>query len=91
MDVIWKKNSKGLCCSLLFPDFLSAMHFMQKVAMVAEAMNHHPEWCNVYRQVDICLRTHDAGNAVTEKDLALSEEINRILLSYPVQNRPSAK
>jgi 4a-hydroxytetrahydrobiopterin dehydratase len=90
MDVIWTKNREGLCCSLLFPDFLTAMHFIREVAEVAEAMNHHPEWSNVYRQVDICLRTHDAGNAVTEKDLALSEEINRILLSYPVQNRPSA-
>jgi 4a-hydroxytetrahydrobiopterin dehydratase len=88
MNVIWKKNSKGLCCSLYFPSFPAAITFVVEVAEAAENMNHHPEWCNVYRQVDICLRTHDAGNAVTEKDLALSEEITRILLSHQAENRP---
>ena len=88
MNVIWKKNSKGLCCSLYFPSFPAAITFVVEVAEAAENMNHHPEWSNVYRQVDICLRTHDAGNAVTEKDLALSEEITRILLSHQAENRP---
>jgi 4a-hydroxytetrahydrobiopterin dehydratase len=91
MHVIWTKNRKGLCCSLLFPDFPSAMAFVQELSVVAERINHHPDWRNVYRQLDICLHTHDEGNRVTEKDIALSEEINRILLSYTAENRPSAK
>ena len=88
MHVIWEKNRRGLCCSLDFPSFLSAMSFIQELAAAAEKLNHHPDWRNVYCRVDICLRTHDAGNAVTEKDLGLSEEINRILLSHQAENRP---
>ena len=88
MHVIWKKNRKGLCCSLEFPSFLSAMAFIQEVALAAEKLNHHPDWSNSYRRVEICLRTHDAGNAITEKDLALSEEIKQILLSRDAENRP---
>ena len=89
MHVIWEKNSKGLCCSLDFPSFLSAIAFMQEAALAAEKMNHHPDWCNSCQRVDICLRTHEAGNTITEKDLALSEEIKRILLSHTAENRPS--
>jgi len=88
MHVIWEKNSKGLCCSLHFPSFPAAMAFMMEVAETAEKLNHHPDWCNSYRRVDICLRTHDAGNTISEKDLALSEEIKRILLSHQAENRP---
>ena len=62
------------------------MKFVQELAGIAEQLNHHPEWRNVYCRLDICLRTHDAGNAITEKDHALSAEINRILLSYLFEN-----
>lgn len=86
MDVLWTTKAEGLCCSLNFPDFLTAMQFVQELAISAEKMNHHPEWRNVYRRLDICLSTHDAGNVVTEKDIALSAEINRILLSYRFAN-----
>lgn len=91
MDVIWTQKAEGRCCSLDFPDFPAAMRFMQEVAEAAEKLNHHPDWCNSYRRVDICLRTHDAGNTITEKDLALSEEISRILLLHAAENRPTGK
>lgn len=51
---------------------------MTKVAFVAEKMNHHPNWSNVYNKVEIALSTHDAGNTVTDKDRKLSAEIDRI-------------
>lgn len=86
MDVIWTQKKKGLCCSLEFPDFRTAMNFMLEAAGAAEKSNHHPDWRNVYRRVEICLNTHDAGNRVTEKDHALSAEITRILLSYQFTN-----
>jgi 4a-hydroxytetrahydrobiopterin dehydratase len=50
---------------------------MARVALVAEKMNHHPEWSNVYKTVAVTLTTHDAGG-VTERDLALAREMDRI-------------
>ena len=86
MNVIWKENPHELCCSLLFPDFLTAMKFVQEMAIISEKLNHHPDWRNVYRRLDIHLTTHDAGNRLTEKDHALCDEINRILLTYQFEN-----
>jgi 4a-hydroxytetrahydrobiopterin dehydratase len=60
-----------------FDDFVEAFGFMSEVALEAEKMNHHPEWTNVYRHVDIRLTTHDAGG-LTELDLALARAIERI-------------
>jgi 4a-hydroxytetrahydrobiopterin dehydratase len=54
-----------------FRDFNEAFAFMTRVAMVAEKMDHHPEWANVYRTVEVTLATHDAGG-VTEKDIAMA-------------------
>jgi 4a-hydroxytetrahydrobiopterin dehydratase len=51
---------------------------MTKVAFAAEKLNHHPNWSNVYNQVDIVLTTHDAGNTVTEKDWQLAKKIDEI-------------
>ncbi len=51
---------------------------MNAVGEVAEEMNHHPWWSNVYNKVAIELTTHDAGNTVTEKDLALARRIDEI-------------
>ena len=62
-----------------FDDFVEAFAFMTKVAMLAEKLNHHPSWSNVYNKVVIELSTHDAGNLVTEKDHQLAEEINKLL------------
>ncbi len=58
--------------SFQFKDFNAAFGWMSRVAMVAEKMDHHPEWFNVYRTVDVTLATHDAGG-VTEKDIALAK------------------
>ena len=54
-----------------FPDFVAAFGFMASVALIAERMDHHPEWFNVYNRVRIDLATHDAGG-VTELDFALA-------------------
>lgn len=60
-----------------FRDFQEAFGFMTRVALVAEKMNHHPEWSNVYRNVDITLSTHDVGG-LSDLDLRLAAEIDRI-------------
>jgi 4a-hydroxytetrahydrobiopterin dehydratase len=62
---------------LRFPDFVRAFGFMTSVALVAESMNHHPEWSNVYARVTIDLTTHDAGG-ITELDLELARRISEL-------------
>ena len=56
----------------VFKDFNQAFGFMARVALTAEKMDHHPEWFNVYRTVEVTLSTHDAGG-VTEKDITLAK------------------
>ena len=63
--------------SLTFKDFNAAFGFMSRVALMAEKMDHHPEWFNVYNRVDIVLATHDAGG-VTERDVKLATFIDKI-------------
>lgn len=60
-----------------FADFSTAFGFMTRVALVAEKMDHHPEWSNVYATVDVTLTTHDAGG-VTDKDVAMAREMERL-------------
>lgn len=60
-----------------FTDFNAAWGFMNRVALVAEKANHHPEWSNVYNRVDIVLTTHDAGG-LSQKDIELAEKIDSI-------------
>ncbi len=62
---------------LSFPGFKEAFAFMSAVALVAEKLNHHPEWANVYNKVEIRLSTHDAGG-VTDYDLALAGSIEEL-------------
>ncbi|MFM8700697.1 MAG: 4a-hydroxytetrahydrobiopterin dehydratase [Hyphomicrobiales bacterium] len=61
----------------LFKDFNSAFGFMTRVAMMAEKLDHHPEWSNVYRTVDVTLTTHDAGG-LTDLDIQLAEAMDQI-------------
>jgi 4a-hydroxytetrahydrobiopterin dehydratase len=61
--------------ALRFDDFAVAFGFMARIALVAEKMDHHPEWSNVYNRVQITLTTHDAGG-VTALDLALAQAID---------------
>ncbi len=61
--------------SLVFADFSEAFAFMARVALLAEKMDHHPEWSNVYNRVDILLTTHDAGGLST-RDIVMAEAID---------------
>ena len=60
-----------------FKDFNQAFGFMARAALVAEKMDHHPEWFNVYKTVEVTLSTHDAGG-VTELDVKLAEAMDKI-------------
>ncbi len=75
---MWKEENNQLKRSFEFKDFVEAFAFMTNVAFVAEKMNHHPNWSNVYNKVDITLFTHDANDSITEKDTKLSKEIDKI-------------
>ena len=61
----------------VFKDFNQAFGFMTRAALVAEKMDHHPEWFNVYKTVEVTLATHDAGG-VTELDIKLAEAMNKL-------------
>lgn len=74
----WKETDNKLKKSFEFDDFVEAFGFMSQVALLAEKMNHHPDWSNVYNRVDIALQTHDAGNKVTEKDRKLAAAIDKL-------------
>lgn len=71
----WKFDDGVLQRSLEFRDFREAFGFMTTCALIAEAMDHHPDWTNVYRRVEIRLSTHSIGG-VTERDLRLAAEIS---------------
>jgi 4a-hydroxytetrahydrobiopterin dehydratase len=60
-----------------FKDFNEAFGFMTRVALIAERMDHHPEWFNVWNRVDVTLSTHDAGG-VTDLDVKLAAAMNRL-------------
>lgn len=77
---MWKNIDNKLYNKLTFKDFNEAFEFMKKVADVAESLNHHPDWRNVYNSVEITLFTHDL-NTLTEKDHELADAIDNILNS----------
>ncbi len=67
--------------TLHFADFVHAFGFMTAVALAAEKADHHPEWFNVYNNVDILLTTHDAGEngGLSQKDIALAKKIDALV------------
>ena len=74
----WQGSPRALSCTLRFADFAEAFSFMARVAAEAERLDHHPDWRNVWNLVEIRLSTHDAGDRVTDRDVALAREIVRI-------------
>jgi 4a-hydroxytetrahydrobiopterin dehydratase len=73
---MWTNINNGLERTFIFDNFIEAFSFMTKVALIAEAQQHHPEWSNVWNTVKIRLSTHDAGNIITEKDKKLAASID---------------
>jgi 4a-hydroxytetrahydrobiopterin dehydratase len=73
----WSHESKrdALVKTFTFGDFVEAFGFMAKCALIAERMDHHPEWSNVYRTVNVLLTTHDAGG-LTQKDVKLARAMD---------------
>lgn len=76
---MWKEADNKLTRTFEFNNFVEAFGFMTQVAIIAEKMNHHPNWSNVYNKVTIELTTHDAGNTVTEKDRKLASSIDELV------------
>jgi 4a-hydroxytetrahydrobiopterin dehydratase len=80
----WTEESIGegktaLMRTFEFSDFKEAWSFMNEVAELAEAQQHHPNWTNVYNRVTILLSTHDAGDSITDKDRNLAASIDELL------------
>jgi 4a-hydroxytetrahydrobiopterin dehydratase len=73
----WSVVAGKLHREFRFPDFVAAFGFMTRAALVAEAMNHHPEWFNVYGTVRVELVTHDA-RGISEKDFALAARLDAL-------------
>jgi 4a-hydroxytetrahydrobiopterin dehydratase len=71
----WQLKDGKLSCEFRFADFATAFAFMTRCALVAEKMDHHPEWSNVYNRVNVALVTHDA-DGITELDFALAAAMN---------------
>ena len=77
---LWRllPDRDALARDFRFPDFSSAWGFMSRVALLAEAQDHHPEWSNVYGRVGIVLTTHDAGG-LSDRDVRLALAIDGLL------------
>lgn len=76
----WRLREDGSAIerSFRFADFSQAFAFMARVAMLAEKLDHHPEWSNVWNRVDIALTTHDAGG-LSGRDVAMARAIDSML------------
>jgi 4a-hydroxytetrahydrobiopterin dehydratase len=85
LSSLWQLHDKHLMASFRFANFVEAFAFMTEAALLAERMNHHPDWRNVYRQVDVDLTTHDAGG-LTALDFALAKAMSLIAASKSAAN-----
>ncbi len=74
----WSFERDALAKAYEFGSFREAMSFMVRAGFEAEAMNHHPEWTNVYNKLAVRLNTHDAGGKVTAKDVELATRFEKI-------------
>jgi 4a-hydroxytetrahydrobiopterin dehydratase len=77
-DWDYDEGRDAISRSIVFTDFAEAFGFMAQVAVIAERMNHHPEWTNVWNRVEVLLTTHDAGG-LSSRDIELAEAIDAIL------------
>ena len=75
----WKEEDHALVREFEFKDFNEAFAFMCRVAMLAEKMDHHPEWSNVYNRVKIRLTTHERGNTISVRDRELAQAIDKLI------------
>jgi 4a-hydroxytetrahydrobiopterin dehydratase len=73
----WTEADNSLVKIYVFDGFVRAIAFMSSAAPLIEAMNHHPEWTNVYNRVTVRLTTHDAGHTVTDLDRQLAQVLDR--------------
>ena len=74
----WRVVDDKLRKKFVFADFVEAFGFMASAALVAERLNHHPEWSNVYNKLDVALTTHDAGG-LTSSDVLLAEAMEDLV------------
>ncbi|MGB6535983.1 MAG: 4a-hydroxytetrahydrobiopterin dehydratase [Xanthobacteraceae bacterium] len=72
-----KSGRDAITRKFVFADFSEAFGFMTRAALAAEKMDHHPEWFNVYKTVEVTLSTHDAGG-LTERDIQLAEAMDKL-------------
>ncbi|MEC7830365.1 MAG: 4a-hydroxytetrahydrobiopterin dehydratase [Pseudomonadota bacterium] len=79
----WKKTKgrDAIEKNFVFRDFAGAFSWMTRISLIAEKMDHHPEWFNVYNKVNVTLSTHDAGG-ITELDIKLAKEMNKSARKY---------
>ena len=75
----WKKSKDGnaITKTFIFTNFIEALGWMVKVGVWAEKLNHHPEWDNVYKTVNVLLTTHDKGT-ITNLDVTLAQKMDTI-------------
>ncbi len=83
----WNEAANALHKVFEFESFGQALAFMSSAAPLIEAMNHHPEWTNVYNRVTVRLTTHDAGHTITPKDHQLARVLDRHYEAF-VGNQP---
>lgn len=77
----WSLHTNKLHREFVFNDFVTAFGFMTQAALIAERINHHPEWSNTYKKIIVNLTTHEAGG-ISEKDFVLAREMDKIATQY---------
>ena len=82
----WRHEDGALAKQFIFADFRAALAWMLRAGFEAEELDHHPEWTNVYRTVDVRLNTHSAGGRVTALDVELAARLEK-LATDPVKAR----
>lgn len=76
----WRLENNKLHREYIFRNFIEAFGFMTEIALLAESMNHHPEWLNVYQKLTIDLSTHKAGG-ITQLDFQLAQKMEQLALN----------